>query len=41
MALKPAQAVEIFDLAERFRAATDREEVRRLGDQMGGIVFGD
>ncbi len=32
---------EFFDLAERFRAATDPEEVRRLGDQMGRMVFGD
>jgi len=31
---------EFFDLAERFRAATDPEEVRRLGDQMGRMVFG-
>jgi hypothetical protein len=26
---------EFFDLAERFRRATDPAEVRRLGDQMG------
>ena len=32
---------EFFDLAERFRTATDPEEVRRLGDQMGRMVFGD
>ena len=32
---------EFFSLAERFRTATDPEEVRRLGDQMGRIVFGD
>jgi hypothetical protein len=31
---------EFFDLAERFRAATDPEEVRNLGDQMGRMVFG-
>jgi hypothetical protein len=31
---------EFFDLAERFRTATDPEEVRRLGDQMGRMVFG-
>ena len=31
---------EFFDLAERFRNATDPEEVKRLGDQMGRIVFG-
>jgi hypothetical protein len=32
---------EFFDLAERFRSATDPEEVKRLGDQMGRMVFGD
>ena len=31
---------EFFDLAERFRSATDPEEVKRLGDQMGRMVFG-
>jgi hypothetical protein len=31
---------EFFDLAERFRRATDPAEVRRLGDQMGRMVFG-
>ena len=31
---------EFFDLAERFRHATDPEEVARLGDQMGRMVFG-
>jgi hypothetical protein len=28
-------------LAERFRAATDPEEVRRLGDHMGRVIFSD
>ncbi|HYW44973.1 MAG TPA: hypothetical protein VE959_19080 [Bryobacteraceae bacterium] len=32
---------EFFDLAERFRNATDPEEVKRLGDQMGRMVFGN
>jgi hypothetical protein len=32
---------EFFDLAERFRSASDPEEVKRLGDQMGRMVFGD
>ena len=32
---------EFFDLAERFRAATDPDEVKRLGDQMGRMVFGN
>jgi hypothetical protein len=30
-----------FDLAERFRRATDPKEVKRLGDQMGRMVFGN
>ena len=30
-----------FDLAERFRSASDPKEVKRLGDQMGRMVFGD
>ena len=30
---------EFFDLAERFRSATGKEEVKRLGDQMGRMVF--
>ena len=32
---------EFFGLTERFRSATDPEEVKRLGDQMGRMVFGD
>jgi hypothetical protein len=32
---------EFFELAERFRCATDPEEVTRLGDQMGRMVFGN
>jgi hypothetical protein len=31
---------EFFDLAERFRSATDPKEVKRLGEQMGRMVFG-
>jgi hypothetical protein len=31
---------EFFELAERFRNATDPSEVKRLGNQMGRIVFG-
>lgn len=31
---------EFFDLAERFRGATDPEEIKRLGQQMGEMVFG-
>ncbi|MBZ5609181.1 MAG: hypothetical protein LAP38_13040 [Acidobacteriia bacterium] len=31
---------EFFDLAERFRSATDSKEAKRLGDQMGRMIFG-
>jgi hypothetical protein len=31
---------EFFELAERFRSATDPGEVSRLGDQMGRMIFG-
>ncbi len=30
-----------FELAERFRASQDAEEVKRLGDQLGRFVFGE
>jgi hypothetical protein len=32
---------EFFELAERFRNATDPEEVKRLGAALGRMVFGD
>jgi len=32
---------EFFELAERFRTATDPKEVARLGDDLGRMVFGD
>lgn len=31
---------EFFELAERFRGATDPDEIKRLGDQLGRMVFG-
>jgi hypothetical protein len=31
---------EFFDLAERFRNATDPQEAKRLGDELGRMVFG-
>ena len=30
-----------FQLAERFRAAQDPEQVKQLGDQLGRFVFGE
>ena len=32
---------EFFKLAERFRNAADPEEAKRLGDELGRMVFGD
>jgi len=32
---------EFFELAERFRETTDAEEAKRLGDELGRMVFGD
>ena len=32
---------EFFELAERFRSATNPEEAKRLGDKLGRMVFGD
>lgn len=31
---------EFFELAERFRSADDPDEAKRLGDQLGRMVFG-
>jgi hypothetical protein len=31
---------QFFDLAERFRGTTDPEEAKRLGDELGRMVFG-
>jgi hypothetical protein len=31
---------EFFDLAERFRNATDPEEAKQLGEKLGQMVFG-
>ena len=32
---------EFFELAERFRNASNPEEAKRLGDELGRMVFGD
>jgi len=31
---------QFFELVERFRNATDPEEAKRLGDQLGRMMFG-
>jgi hypothetical protein len=31
---------QFFELAERFRSALDPEEAKRLGDELGRMVFG-
>jgi hypothetical protein len=31
---------QFFELAERFRSATDPAETKQLGDEMGRMVFG-
>jgi hypothetical protein len=31
---------QFFDLAKRFRAATDPKEVDRLGEELGRMIFG-
>ena len=41
MEAEKSKQQQFFDLAERFRNASDPEEVKRLGDQMGRMVFGD
>ena len=32
---------DFFNLAERFRSSTDPAETKRLGDEMGRMVFGE
>ena len=32
---------EFFQLAERFRAASDPEQVKQLGNELGRFVFGE
>lgn len=32
---------EFFELAERFRASRDPDEVKRLGEELGLFVFGE
>ena len=30
-----------FEVAERFRAASDPDEIKKLGDKMGRFIFGE
>jgi hypothetical protein len=32
---------EFFQLAERFRAASDPQQIKQLGNEMGRFVFGE
>ena len=32
---------EFFELAEKFRSTKDPQEAKRLGDELGRMVFGD
>jgi hypothetical protein len=40
MAAQTRKQQHFFELAERFRGASDPEDVRRLGDELGRMVFG-
>ena len=40
LAAQERKQQEFFALAERFRSATDKKEVARLGDELGRMVFG-
>jgi hypothetical protein len=39
--VQKAKEKAFFDLAGRFRAAWDPQEVKRLGDAMGKFIFGE
>ena len=40
MAAERSKQQHFFELAERFRVATDPDDVKRLGDELGRMVFG-
>ena len=40
LALQQQKEKVFFELAERFRSATDSDEVAKLGNELGKIVFG-
>ena len=39
--MQNSREAKFFKLAERFRAATDPEQVKRLGDELGRMVLGN
>jgi len=39
-AIQSRKQEEFFELANRFRNATDPEEAKRLGSELGRMVFG-
>jgi len=41
LALQNEKEKAFFSLAQRFRAATDPEEIKQLGDEMGRFIFGE
>ena len=40
MAAQKKKQQQFYKLVERFRGATDPEEAKRLGDELGRMVFG-
>jgi hypothetical protein len=40
LAAEKRREQEFFELAEKFREASDPEEAKRLGDKLGQLVFG-
>ena len=41
MAAEKRKQQQFYELVERFRAATDEDDAKRLGDELGRMVFGD
>jgi len=41
IAARQQRQKEFFQLAERFRAADNPEQIKQLGDQLGRFVFGE
>jgi hypothetical protein len=40
MEAQARKQTQFFELAERFRSASDPQEAKRLGDELGRMVFG-